>query len=129
MQAGRGILARIAALDSRILAVAKRHTTVRLLTTAPGVGPVTAMAGVAACDDASRFRPSSSAGACLGLTPRRYGSGEISRNGRVSKRGDGCTRNCLFEAAHTTSIHPTLNANMWRPRSDYGENLRARHAG
>lgn len=43
---------------------------------------------------------SSSAGAYLGLTPRRYESGEISRNGRVSKRGDGFTRKCLFEAAN-----------------------------
>jgi transposase len=42
----------------------------------------------------------SSAGAYLGLTPRRYESGEISRNGRVSKRGDRFTRKCLYEAAN-----------------------------
>lgn len=62
------------------------------------MGPITAMAVVAAFDDASRFRRSSSAG--VGLTPRRYESGEVSRNGRVSKRGDGFTRKCLFEAAN-----------------------------
>ncbi|MGP3697941.1 transposase [Rhodobacter sp. NSM] len=39
--------------------------------TAPGVGPITAMAVVAAFDDASRFRRSSSAGAHIGLTPRQ----------------------------------------------------------
>lgn len=100
MQARRDILARIAALDSRIRAVARRHATVRLLMTAPGVGPITAMAVVAAFDDASRFRRSSSAGACLGLTPRRRESGKISRNGRVSKRGDGFTGTCLCEAAN-----------------------------
>lgn len=100
MQARRDILARIAALDSRIRAIAERHATVRLLMTAPGVGPLTAMAVVAAFDDASRLRRSSSVGAYLGLTPRRYESGEISRNGRVSKRGDGCTRKCLYEAAN-----------------------------
>lgn len=100
IQARRDILARIAALDSRIRAVAKRHATVRLLMTAPGVGPITAMAVVAAFDDAARFRRSSSAGAYLGLTPRRYESGEISRNGRVSKRGDRFTRKCLYEAAN-----------------------------
>lgn len=96
VQARRDILARIAALDSRIRAIAKRTETVRLLMTAPGVGPITAMAVVSAFDDASRFRRSSSAGAYLGLTPRRYESGEISRNGRVSKRGDSFTRKCLF---------------------------------
>jgi transposase len=100
MQARRDILVRIAALDSRIRAIAKRHATVRLLMTAPGVGPITAMAVVAAFDDASRFRRSSSVGAYLGLTPRRYESGEISRNGRVSKRGDRFTRKCLYEAAN-----------------------------
>ncbi len=100
MQARRDILVRIAALDSRIRAIAKRHATVRLLMTAPGVGPITAMAVVAAFDDASRFRRSSSAGAYLGLTPRRYESGEISRNGRVSKRGDRFTRKCRYEAAN-----------------------------
>lgn len=68
--------------------------------TAPGVGPITAMAVAAAFDDATRFRRSSSAGAYLGLTPRRYESGEISRNGRVSKRGDRFTRKCLYEAAN-----------------------------
>ena len=46
-------------------AVARRHETVRLLMTAPGVRPITAMAVVAAFDDASRFRRSSSAGAYL----------------------------------------------------------------
>ena len=54
----------------------------------------------AASDDASRFRRSSSAGAYLGLTPRRYESGEISRNGRISKRGDRMTRTHLYEAAN-----------------------------
>lgn len=100
MQARRDILARIAALDSRIRTMTKRHATVRLLMTAPGVGPITALAVVAAFDDAARFRRSSSAGAYLGLTPRRYESGEISRNGRISKRGDAFTRKCLFEAAN-----------------------------
>lgn len=100
IRARRDVLARIAALDSRIRGIAERHATVRLLMTVPGVGPITAMAVVAAFDDAARFRRSSSAGAYLGLTPKRYESGEISRNGGVSKRGDRFTRKCLFEAAN-----------------------------
>ncbi len=100
MQARRDILTRIAALDGRIRAIARQHATVRLLMTAPGVGAITALAVVATFDDATRFRRSSSAGAYLGLTPRRYESGEINRNGRVSKRGDRFTRKCLFEAAN-----------------------------
>jgi transposase len=100
MQARRDVLARIAALDAQLRAVAKRHGTVRLLMTTPGVGAVTATAVVAAFDDAERFRRSSSVGAYLGLTPRRHESGEVSRSGRISKRGDAFTRRCLYEAAN-----------------------------
>lgn len=58
------------------------------------------MAVVAAFDDPSRFRRSTSVRAYLGLTPRRHESGEVSRNGWVYKRGDGFTRKCLFEATN-----------------------------
>ncbi|RWO96182.1 MAG: hypothetical protein EOQ99_33340 [Mesorhizobium sp.] len=59
---------------------------------------VIALSVASTYDDASRSRRSSSAAACLGLTPRRYESGEISRNGRISKRGDKLTRTYLYEA-------------------------------
>jgi len=39
-------------------------------------------------DDPNRFKSSSDVGAYLGLTPRRYQSGELDRTGRISKRGD-----------------------------------------
>jgi transposase len=42
----------------------------------------------------------------LGLTPRRYEPAEISRKGRVSKRGDRFTRECLYEAANTVFCRP-----------------------
>ena len=38
-------------------------------------------------------------GAFLGLTPRRYRSGEIDRTGRISKCGDTAMRALLYEAA------------------------------
>ncbi len=41
----------------------------------------------------------SSVGAYLGLTPRRYQSGEVDRAGRISKCGDRMVRTLLFEAA------------------------------
>jgi transposase len=43
----------------------------------------------------------SSAGAYLGLTPRRYESCETSRSGRISKQGDKMVRKHLYEAATT----------------------------
>ncbi len=112
MRARRDVLARIAGPDRRIRVIARSHQTVRLLMETPGAGPIAAMAAVAAFDGEpwcatgsstlanGRFRRSPSAGACLGLAPRRCEPGEISRNGRVSKRGDAFARKCLFEAAN-----------------------------
>ena len=75
IQARHSILERIAALDGHIRKIVKRHKAVQLLMTAPGVGPITAMAVVAAFDDAARFKRSSSAAAHPGLTPGRHDSG------------------------------------------------------
>ena len=36
-----------------------------------------------------------------GLTPRKYASGEIDRNGAISKSGDRLAREALFVAAHS----------------------------
>jgi len=65
----------------------------------PGVGPGTALTFISAIDDPARFRRSRSVGAYIGLTPRRYASGEIDRTGRISKCGDAMLRSYLFEAA------------------------------
>jgi transposase len=72
----------------------RRHMTM------PGVGPLTALAYTAAIDDPKRFKHSADVGAYLGLTPRRYASGEIDRMGRISKCGDRLVRSYLFEAAN-----------------------------
>lgn len=72
----------------------------RRLMTMPGVGPMTALAFRTAIDDPTRFRHSASVGAYLGLTPRRYASGEIDRMGHISRCGDPLVRSYLFEAAN-----------------------------
>jgi transposase len=100
-KARAALLDRIKDLDRRVLAAAKAHSTARLFMSAPGIGPITALSVASAFDDASRFKRSSSAGAYLGLTPRRYESGEVSRNGRISKHGNKMTRKHLYEAATT----------------------------
>jgi len=72
----------------------------RRLMTMPGVGPMTALAFRTTIDDPSRFRHSGSVGAYLGLTPRRYASGEVDRMGHISRCGDPLVRSYLFEAAN-----------------------------
>jgi transposase len=99
MAARASVVDRIKDLDRQVLGEAKRNATARLFMTTPGVGPITALSVASAFDDPERFKRSSSAGAYLGLTPRRYESGEISRNGRISKHGNTMTRKPLYEAA------------------------------
>src|SRR5918994_6601484 len=107
MQARVTILDRIKVLDRQVLAVARTNATARLFMSAPGVGAITALSVASAFDDAERFKRSSSAGAYLGLTPRRYESGEVSRNGRISKHGNKLTRKHLYEAATTLLTRTT----------------------
>jgi transposase len=44
-------------------------------------------------------------GAHVGLTPKRYQSGEIDYDGGVSKCGDALLRTMLYEAANSLLIH------------------------
>ncbi len=95
------ILEKIKGLNRQLTAVARNHPAARLFMTAPGVGVITALSVASAFDEAERFRRSPSASAYLDLTPRRYESGEVSRNGRISKHGNKMTRTHLYEAATT----------------------------
>jgi transposase len=95
-----------AALDKRVRDEAKADETTRRLMSVPGVGVVTALAFRHTIDDPARFRSAQTVGAYLGLTPRRKQSGELDRNGRISKWGDRLLRTYLFEAA-SVLLHRT----------------------
>ena len=88
-------------LDAAVMAQAKVDPSCRLLMSVPGIGPVTALAFVATIDDPQRFAKSRAVGAYLGLTTRRYQSGEMDYSGRISKHGDGMLRSLLYEAANS----------------------------
>ncbi len=90
----------IARFDREIKARAGEMAACRLLMTVPGVAENAALAFVATIDDPSRFSDSRAVGAYLGLTSRRYQSGEMDYTGRISKNGDGLLRSLLYEAAN-----------------------------
>ena len=110
------------ALSGQVRALARTSRACRILMTCPGIGPVTALAYVSAIDDPTRFAKSSSAGVYLGLTSRRYQSGEIDRAGRISKCGDGMVRSLLFEAAHVLLTRVT----RWSALKAWGMRLMKR---
>jgi transposase len=90
----------IAELDRQALRLARASVEARRLMTAPGVGPVTALCYLATIDDPARFAKSRNVGAYLGLTTRRFASGEVDWTGRISKCGDAMLRCYLYEAAN-----------------------------
>jgi len=86
-------------LHKLMLNAVREDATCRRLMTVPGVGPVVAITYVTTIDDPDRFHRSRDVGAHLGLTPRKYASGETDYNGRISKCGDVAMRAALYQAA------------------------------
>lgn len=96
-----GLNEQIARLDKAVMKIARSDEACQLVMSAPGVGPVTALAFVSTIGNPARFRRSSDVGAYLGLTVRRYQSGEVDRSGRISKFGDAMLRGLLYETANS----------------------------
>ena len=99
LEALRDIRKHVANLDHQLFAASRQSQSTKLLMTIPGVGAVTAVSYIAAIEDPENLATSRSVGAWLGLTTRRYQSGEIDYDGHISRRGDGRLRGLLYEAA------------------------------
>jgi transposase len=85
-------------LDRKIV---RKDPRMKLLTTAPGIGPATAAAYVATIDDPQRFRSEDQVSSYLGLVPSVYQSGPVELKGRITKHGDFLLRWLLVESATT----------------------------
>lgn len=88
-------------LTKQVLSIVRDEPVCRRLMTTPGVGPLTALTYRATIDQPERFKRSRDVGAHLGLTPKRYQSGETDVQGGISRCGDEMARTALYEAAHS----------------------------
>jgi transposase len=95
----RHLTTEIKKFNREIERAARAIPACRRLMTVPGVGSLTSVSYATTVDEPRRFRRSKDLGPYLGLTPRKYQSGEVDRAGSVSKCGDRMTRSLLFEAA------------------------------
>ncbi|MFC4594530.1 IS110 family transposase [Sphingobium tyrosinilyticum] len=86
-------------MELRIVAWHKADPVSQRLASAPGVGPITASAIVAAVGDGKQFKSSRHFAAWLGLTPRIKASGGKEKIGRISKGGDRYLRTLLIHGA------------------------------
>lgn len=102
-------------LDAELKEIALRNEVAWRLMSIPGVGPVTAMAFIAAIEDVRRFSSMRDIGAYLGLTPRRYQSGDTDVRLGISKQGDNMARHYLYEAANSmlTTVKKRFGLRSW----------------
>jgi transposase len=112
----------LARLTKRVFDVVRDEPVCRHLMSVPGVGPLTALAFRATIDQPDRFRRSRDVGAHLGLTPRRYQSGETDVQGRISRCGDELARTALYEAAHAL----LMRSRKWSALRAWGMNVAKR---
>lgn len=99
LEAWRGIRVRAAELGRQLVAYARQSQACRLLMSIPGIGTITVTSFATAIEDPGNFKKSRSVSAWIGLTTRRYQSGEGDYDGHISRRGDRHLRGLLYEVA------------------------------
>ena len=97
----------VAALDERIALLFEEADPEAILTSAPGIGPVTGPQILARLGDPNRFRSLAGVRSFSGLVPSLNASGVSGRHGRPTRRGDAALREAIFIAAdHARRIDP-----------------------
>ena len=94
-----GVNEQLRQADGELVQLVKDDPVVRRLTSAPGVGPVTAACFAATLDEVSRFPDARQVRAYLGLVPSEYSSGERQQRAGIAKAGPTRARYLLVEAA------------------------------
>jgi transposase len=77
----------------------KYAANVKLLKTVPGVGLITAMTILTEMETIERFKDTDHLAGYVGLVPTRSNSGETSKEGEMTFRGQGKLKKCLIESA------------------------------
>lgn len=116
----------IAGFDALLEELAKQSfPQVRHLTQVSGVGIVTALAFALLVDDPARFTDVRTIGAYFGLVPRRDQSGDVDRQLRISKTGNGMMRRLLVQCAQIIISTRTADSDLQR----FGRRLAAQGGG
>jgi transposase len=103
-------------LHKALIGIVAADTLCRRFMTVSGVGPIAALSFRAGVDDPLRFTSSRVVGAHFGLTPRKWQSGTIDIDGRITKQGDIDVRSALCEAAASM----LLRAKKWTALRAWG---------
>ena len=94
-------------VEAKLQEIAEQHPSVKRLQEVPCVGPRLSEAVVAVLDDPHRFKNGRQVGCYVGLTPRRWQSGQSDRQGHISRAGNRLLRELLVEIAWLGVRHNT----------------------
>lgn len=114
LEAWRAARRQATELGRQLVATARQSQACQLLMSIPGVGVVTATSFATAIEDPANFKTSRAVGAWLGLTTRRYQSGEVDYDGHISRRGDAHLRGLLYEAATVILTRASADSGLRR---------------
>jgi transposase len=114
---------KIAEADKELEATADQDPTCKLLMTAPGVGPVTAVRYRAAIDEVGRFHDAHGVESYLGLIPGENSSGDAKKRRMkgITKAGPPRVRWALTQAAWTA-----LRCRKHEPMVEWARQIEAR---
>jgi hypothetical protein len=109
------LTAEITELDERIALLVHRADPHGVISSAPGVGPITSAVILGRLGNPSRFASLAAAHSYTGLVPSLHASGLTGQHGGPTKRGDALLREALFMAANQARrLDPTLAAKYHR---------------
>jgi transposase len=91
---------RLEALSAEIQGLSDSDPACQRLITVPGIGPIISSAVVAAIGTGSGFKQGRDFAAWLGLVPKQESTGDRTKLGRISKRGNKYLRTLFVQAAH-----------------------------
>jgi len=94
-------------IEVRLEEIAQKKESVKLLKTAPCVGPRLGEVVAAVLDDPHRFKNARQVACYAGLTPRRWQSGNRDCQGHISKAGPRLLRQLLVEISWLGVRHKT----------------------
>ncbi|WP_225129230.1 IS110 family transposase [Bradyrhizobium sp. IC3123] len=96
----------VEAIKRELAEIQRVNPMAKLLSSIPGIGPITATALAATVPDATMFRSGREFAAWLGLTPKQNSTGGKDRLGRITKQGDSYLRHLLVIGARNVVRYP-----------------------
>jgi transposase len=91
---------RLEVLSAEIESRSDNDAACQRLMTVPGIGPIISSAVVAAIGTGSGFKQGRDFAAWLGLVPKQESTGDRTKLGKISKRGNKYLRTLFVQAAH-----------------------------